>query len=154
MTNLHFFKRPGRPVYMMIDSNPERPYMTTITAKDGYNSVAHCDDGAHVKRMLQSTTDGRDIEVISFDEYFRIAANVDAVINGNYAIDAGLALEDAVAQEDANSAVIQDEYANVIVTTPELKDDERIVALVAALQTDDFKDYLVETFGDAVQAAF
>lgn len=77
-----------------------------------------------------------------------------AVINGNYAIDAGLALEDAVAQEDANSAVIQDEYANVIVTTPELEDDERIVALVAALQTDDFKDYLVETFGDAVQAAF
>ena len=60
-----------------------------------------------------------------------------AVINGNYAIDAGLALEDAVAQEDANSAVIQDEYANVIVTTPELEDDERIVALVAALQTDD-----------------
>ena len=77
-----------------------------------------------------------------------------AVINGNYAIDAGLALEDAVAQEDANSAVIQDEYANVVVTTPELEDDERIVALVAALQTDDFKDYLVETFGDAVQAAF
>lgn len=77
-----------------------------------------------------------------------------AVINGNYAIDAGLALEDAVAQEDANSAVIQDEYANVIVTTPELEGDERIVALVAALQTDDFKDYLVETFGDAVQAAF
>ena len=76
------------------------------------------------------------------------------MINGNYAIDAGLALEDAVAQEDANSAVIQDEYANVIVTTPELEDDERIVALVAALQTDDFKDYLVETFGDAVQAAF
>ena len=84
MTNLHFFKRPGRPVYMMIDSNPERPHMTTITAKDGYNSVAHCDDGAHVKRMLQSTTDGRDIEVISFDEYFRISANVDAVVNNNY----------------------------------------------------------------------
>jgi len=68
----------------MIDSNPERPYMTTITAKDGYNSVTHCDDGAHVKRMLRATTDGRDIEVISFDEYFRVAANVDAVVNNNY----------------------------------------------------------------------
>ena len=77
-----------------------------------------------------------------------------AVINGNYAIDAGLKLEDAVAQEDANSDVIQNEYANIIVTTPALKDDERITALVAALQTDDFKQYLADTFGDAVQAAF
>ncbi len=77
-----------------------------------------------------------------------------AVINGNYAIDAGLKLEDAVAQEDATSDVIQKEYANIIVTTPALKDDERITALVAALQTDDFKKYLADTFGDAVQAAF
>ena len=77
-----------------------------------------------------------------------------AVINGNYAIDAGLDLADAVAQEDASSDVIQEEYANVIVTTPELEDDERITALVGVLQTDDFKSYLKETFGDSVQAAF
>lgn len=77
-----------------------------------------------------------------------------AVINGNYAIDAGLKLEDAVAQEDAGSDVIQKEYANIIATTPALEDDERIKALVAALQTDDFKSYLADTFGDAVQAAF
>ena len=85
----------------------------------------------------------------------RTVSDVDfAVINGNYAIDAGLKLEDAVAQEDAQSDVIQNEYANVIVTTPELEDDERITALVEALQTEDFKDYLQETFGDAVQPAF
>ena len=85
----------------------------------------------------------------------RTVADVDfAVINGNYAIDAGLDLADAVAQEDAQSDVIQNEYANVIVTTPELEEDERITALVEALQTDDFKDYLQENFGDAVQAAF
>lgn len=77
-----------------------------------------------------------------------------AVINGNYAIDAGLKLEDAVAQEDASSDVIQNEYANVIVTTPDKEDDERITALVGVLQTDDFKVYLADTFGDAVQAAF
>ncbi len=82
-------------------------------------------------------------------------ADVDfSVINGNYAIDAGLSLSDAVAQEDADSEVIQDEYANIIVTRPELEDDERIAALVAALQTDDFKTYLEETFGESVQAAF
>ncbi|OUP09741.1 MetQ/NlpA family ABC transporter substrate-binding protein [Collinsella sp. An2] len=85
----------------------------------------------------------------------RTVADVDfAVINGNYAIDAGLKLEDAVAQEDASSDVIQEEYANVIVTTPEKEDDERITKLVKILQTDDFKAFLKETFGDAVQAAF
>lgn len=82
-------------------------------------------------------------------------ADVDfAVINGNYAIDAGLTLADAVAQERADSEVIAEEYANVICTRPELEDDECIVALVEVLQTEDFKAYLEETFGDSVQAAF
>ena len=82
-------------------------------------------------------------------------ADVDfAVINGNYAIDAGLTLADAVAQESADSDVIKNEYANVIVTTPELEDDERIAALVDVLTTDEFKQYLADTFGDSVQAAF
>ena len=77
-----------------------------------------------------------------------------AVINGNYAIDADLALDDAVAQESADSEIIRDEYANVICTTPDLEDDARIKALVDVLMTDDFKTYLDETFGGAVQAAF
>ena len=77
-----------------------------------------------------------------------------SVINGNYAIDAGLTLADAVAQESADSDVIKNEYANVIVTTPDKAEDEKIAALVTALTTDDFKAYLEETFGDSVQAAF
>ena len=85
----------------------------------------------------------------------RTVGDVDfAVINGNYAIDAGLELADAVAQEDAESEVIRDEYANVIVTTPELAEDERILALVGVLQTEDFKAYLEEAFGGAAQPAF
>ena len=77
-----------------------------------------------------------------------------SVINGNYAIDAGLTLADAVAQESADSDVIRNEYANVIVTTPDKEEDENIAALVSVLTTDDFKAYLEETFGDSVQAAF
>lgn len=77
-----------------------------------------------------------------------------SVINGNYAIDAGLTLADAAAQESADSDVIRNEYANVIVTTPDLEDDERVKTLVSTLTTDDFKAYLEETFGDSVQAAF
>ncbi|MDM8275685.1 MetQ/NlpA family ABC transporter substrate-binding protein, partial [Enorma phocaeensis] len=76
----------------------------------------------------------------------RTVADVDfAVINGNYAIDAGLDLADAVAQEDASSDVIQEEYANVIVTTSDKEDDERIATLVNILQSDEFKSFLQET---------
>ena len=77
-----------------------------------------------------------------------------SVVNGNYFIDAGLTLDDSVAHESADSEAIKNEYANVIVTTPDKAEDERIAALVAALTTDDFKAYLAETFGDAVQPAF
>ena len=77
-----------------------------------------------------------------------------AVINGNYAIDAGLSLKDAVASEDPKSDVIQKEYANIICTTKDKENDKAIKALVDVLQTDDFKDYLDKTFDGAVLPAF
>ena len=77
-----------------------------------------------------------------------------AVINGNYAIDAGLSLKEAVASEDPQSDVIQKEYANIICTTVDKKDDEAIKALVEVLQTEDFKKYLDKTFDGAVLPAF
>ena len=85
----------------------------------------------------------------------RTVSDVDfSIINGNYAIDAGLSLEDAVAQEDAQSDVIQNEYANIICTSADKADDERVKGLVEVLQTDEFRQYLADTYGDAVQAAF
>lgn len=82
-------------------------------------------------------------------------ADVDfSIINGNYAIDAGFRIEDAVAVENAESTAIREQYVNIIVTRPELEDDPRIAALVDVLKTDDFKAYLEETFGESVQAAF
>lgn len=80
-------------------------------------------------------------------------ADVDfAIINGNYAIDAGLSLDDAVATESASSTAIREQYVNIIATRPELADDERVRALVEVLKGDDFAAYLEETFGPAVQA--
>ena len=80
-------------------------------------------------------------------------ADVDfAIINGNYAIDAGLSLADAVATENADSTAIREQYVNIIATRPELEDDECITALVEVLKGDDFATYLQETFGESVQA--
>lgn len=77
-----------------------------------------------------------------------------AVINGNYAIDAGLHVEDALAVEDAQSKVIQEQYANVICTTPEKKDDPQIKALVKVLTSPECRQYLEQTYGKDVLPAF
>ena len=76
-----------------------------------------------------------------------------AAINGNYALEAGLHAADAIVLEEA-SGIAFEEYANVIVTSSDKENDERIAALVAVLTTDDFKAYLEENFGEDVLAAF
>lgn len=72
-----------------------------------------------------------------------------AVINGNYAIEAGMHASDALAVESAQGVAVQ-QYANYIVTTPDKKDDERIAALVKVLTSDEFKKYLSDAYGKDV----
>lgn len=76
-----------------------------------------------------------------------------AVINGNYAIEAGYHVKDALAHEKAGTTAVN-EYANIICTTKEKEDDTSIKALVKVLQSDDFKKYLEENFGEDVLPAF
>lgn len=83
----------------------------------------------------------------------RALGSVDfAVINGNYAIEAGYHVKDALAHEEAGSTAVE-QYANLIVTTPAKEDDKSIAALVRVLQSDDFKAYLKETYGEDVLPA-
>ena len=76
-----------------------------------------------------------------------------AAINGNYAQEAGLHAADALVLEEA-SGVAFEQYANIICTSSDKANDERIAALVAVLTTDDFKAYLNENFGEDVLPAF
>lgn len=76
-----------------------------------------------------------------------------AVINGNYALAAGLNIADALATEDASGSAAQT-YANVIaVRTADLEND-KTKALVNALQTDAVKSYIEATYNGAVVAIF
>ncbi|AEB06404.1 NLPA lipoprotein [Coriobacterium glomerans PW2] len=76
-----------------------------------------------------------------------------AIINGNFALQADLHVKDAIAFESPDSEAVK-QYANIIATTSEKKDDKNIGALVKALQSDDFKAYLKDTYGEDVQPAF
>ena len=118
-----------------------------ITLKDPEDLAATPNDIAENPHNI----DIREIEAAATP---RALEDVDfAAINGNYAQEAGLHASDALVLEEA-SGIAFEEYANVIVTSSDKAEDERIAALVAVLTTDDFKAYLEETFGEDVLAAF
>lgn len=75
-----------------------------------------------------------------------------AVINGNYAIEAGMHVSDAVAVE-ANDGTAVEQYGNIICVTPDMVDDERIAALMEVLTSSDFADYLKKTYDQDVLPA-
>lgn len=76
-----------------------------------------------------------------------------AVINGNYALAAGLDIADALAVEDASGAAAQT-YANIIAVRSGEENSPKTQALVKALQTDAVKQYIESTYNGAVVAIF
>ena len=74
-----------------------------------------------------------------------------AVINGNYAIGAGLKIADALATEDASGAAAQT-YANIVAVANGNENAPKITALVAALQSEAVAQYMEETYNGAVVA--
>jgi D-methionine transport system substrate-binding protein len=77
-----------------------------------------------------------------------------AVINGNYALQAGLnAGIDALAVEDSAS-ISATTYANIIVVKEGNENSEKIKALVDAVLSDAVFNYIVETYSGAVVPIF
>lgn len=73
-----------------------------------------------------------------------------AVINGNYALQAGLnPSTDALATEASDSETAKT-YANVLVVKEGRENDELIQALAAALQSDEVRTYIEKTYQGAV----
>ena len=80
----------------------------------------------------------------------RVLADVDAaVINGNYAIEGGLSIKDALATE-ADDGVAAKTYANIVVTTEDKKDDPALQRLVEVLQSDEIKEFINSNYDGAV----
>ena len=76
-----------------------------------------------------------------------------AVINGNYAIQAGLNVADALAIEAADGTA-GTAYVNVLAVAEGREEDPAIQALVAALESDAVKTFMEETYGGAVVPVF
>ena len=76
-----------------------------------------------------------------------------AVINGNYALQAGLKVADALAIEDASGDAAQT-YANIIACRKGDESSAKVQALVKALQTDAVKTFIADSYNGAVVAIF
>ncbi len=76
-----------------------------------------------------------------------------AVINGNYAIDAGLKIADALAIESAEGEAAT-AYANVLTVKEGNEESEGVQALLAALESDEVKTFIEETYDGAVVPLF
>ena len=72
-----------------------------------------------------------------------------AVINGNFAINAGLKVKDALAVEAADGAAAE-AYVNVIAVNEGNEGSEKIQALVKALKSQQVKDFIASTYEGAV----
>ena len=119
-----------------------------ITVRDGAGLTATINDITENPHNLK-------IEEIEAAQLPRTVQDVDfAVINGNYAMEAGFSVgKDALATEDASSEAAQT-YANVLVVKEGNESDPAIQALYAALTSDKVKDYINSTYDGAVVPIF
>lgn len=76
-----------------------------------------------------------------------------AVINGNYAINSGISISEALATEDAQSEAAQT-YANILVVREGNETNENILALAEALKSEEVKSFIETTYGGAVVPLF
>ena len=76
-----------------------------------------------------------------------------AVINGNYAIDAGLKVSDALAVESADGTAAE-AYVNVLAVKEGNENSEGIQALVKALRSDEVRAFIESKYDGAVVALF
>ena len=76
-----------------------------------------------------------------------------AVINGNYAIEGGLHVSQALAVE-ANDGLAAQTYGNIIATSPDKAEDPAVKTLVEVLQGPEVAQYINETYDGAVVPLF
>ena len=96
-----------------------------------------------------------DIRELEAAQLPHILPDVDmAVINGNFALQAGLEMEsDAVAAEEADSLSAA-AYANYIVVRAGNEDDERVQILINVISSDAVRDFINERYAGRVVPVF
>ena len=138
------------------------PYLNSFNAANGTDLVSaakiHYEPfGLYGNGVDSVDAKGHDVQALQADTVPAQLANSNegtvAVINGNYALQAGLHASDALAIEDASGDAAQT-YANIVACRAGEENSAKIQALVKALQSDAVKTYIENTYNGAVVAIF
>ena len=138
------------------DSNETRALL--LLAQEGLITLPEDASAANGVSHLDIVEDnGYNIVPVQADmvpsQYLNSDAGTLAVVNGNYALAAGLDIADALAIEDASGDAAQT-YANIVAVREGEENSAKTQALVKALQSDTVKNYIAETYDGAVVAIF
>lgn len=118
--------------------------------------IIEVDEQAGLEATKQDiTSNPKNVEIVEMEaaQLPRALADVDfAVINGNYAVAAEIADQVLVTEYKDSEAAKQ--YANIVAVREGDENREDIKALVEALQSDEVKAYIEETFGSTVIPVF
>ncbi len=117
------------------------------------------DENAGIEATIVDIVDNpKNLEIVEMEaaQITNILQDLDlAVINGNYALQAGLnAATDAIATEDPDSDIIRNYYVNVLAVREGHENDEKTQALVNALLSDTVRDYINENYSGSVVPVF
>ena len=121
-----------------------------LLAQEGILTLS---DDAGINATIEDITDNPlniQFEELAPEQLVAALPDVDvAVINGNYAIEGGLHVSEALAVE-ANDGLAAQTYGNIIATSPDKADDPALAALVEVLQGPEVRDYINSTYDGAV----
>ena len=119
--------------------------------------IIDLDENAGINATVADIIDNPlDIEFVELAPEQLVASLPDvdiAIINGNYAIEGGLDVNDALAVE-ANDGLAAQTYGNIVATTPEHANDPAILALVEVLQGPEVAQFIEENYNGAVVPLF
>ncbi|HIX14208.1 MAG TPA: MetQ/NlpA family ABC transporter substrate-binding protein [Candidatus Hungatella pullicola] len=121
------------------------------------NGFIELKEGAGLEATVNDIVkNDKNLEIIELEaaQIPRSLSSVDAaVINGNYAIEAGLKVSDALAVEDSQS-IAAETYGNVVAVRAGNEENDKTKALMEALTSEEVKSYIESTYDGAVVPLF
>ena len=114
------------------------------------------EDAGLTATVLDIVDNPKNLQIVEMEaaQLPRTLNSVDmAVINGNYAIDAGLSVSDAVALEAADSLAAET-YGNILCVKEGNEETDVTKALLAALTSEAVRDFMEESYAGAVVPTF
>ena len=149
--------QPGATILIPADDSNETRALLLLAQEGLIDLPEDASAEAGVTTLDIKDDHGFDIQAVQADtvptQLANSAEGTVAVINGNYALQAGLHTEDALAVEDASGDAAQT-YANVVAVRKGDENTPKIKALISALETDAVKQYINDKYHGAVVAMF